>query len=74
MEEFGFLLFLWWIIGTVVNVMIASAKKRSIGGVIVASLLLSPLIPYSYLLAVPVKEVEINETNNNAKEENWEDD
>ncbi len=61
MEEFGFLLFLWWIIGTVVNAMIASEKNRSVGGAIVTSIFFSPLVSYLYLLAVPAKETNSNQ-------------
>ena len=67
MEEFGFLLFLWWIIGTVVNVMIASEKNRSVGSAIVTSIFLSPLVSYLYLLAVPVKMIDANKTNKENK-------
>ena len=67
MEEFGFLLFLWWIIGTVVNAMIASEKNRSVGSAIVTSIFLSPLVSYLYLLAVPVKMIDANKTNKENK-------
>ena len=63
------LAFLWWIIGTVVNAMIASAKNRSIGGAIVVSVLLTPLTSYLYLLAVPKKEVTSSETNDEPEED-----
>ena len=47
------LLFLGWIVWTVMNAMVASEKGRSVGGVVVASIFLSPLTAYLYLLAVP---------------------
>lgn len=51
MLEIGIILY--WIIGAIVNGAIADAKGSSIAGVIVASLLLSPLFVYLYLLAIP---------------------
>ena len=42
-----------WIIGAIVNGMIASAKNRSVAGAVVTSIFLSPLTAYLYLLAVP---------------------
>lgn len=45
--------FFFWIIGTVVNAMIASEKGRSVGGAIATSILCSPVVSYAYLLAVP---------------------
>ena len=67
MEEFGFLLFLWWIIGTVVNAMIVSEKNRSVGSAIVTSIFLSPLVSYLYLLAVPIKVIDASKTNKENK-------
>lgn len=55
------IIFMAYIIGIGLNIMIASAKKRSMGGVFFTSLLFSPLIPYLYLLAVPVKKIEENQ-------------
>jgi hypothetical protein len=46
---------LGWIVWTVVNGMIANEKGRSVGGVVAASLFLSPLTAYLYLLAVPAQ-------------------
>ena len=63
MEMDGWLL-LGWIVGIVVNAMIASQKNRDIAGVIVASLLLSPVVSYLYLLAVPVKAAASKENKN----------
>ena len=55
------IIFMAYIIGIGLNIMIANAKKRSMGLVFLASLLFSPLIPYLYLLAVPVKQIEENQ-------------
>ena len=55
---------LGWIVGIVVNAMIAGEKNRSVGGVIVASIFLSPVVSYLYLLAVPVKVADTKEATN----------
>ena len=57
-------LLLGWIVGIVVNAMLAGEKNRSVGGVIVASILLSPVVSYLYLLAVPVKAAASKENKN----------
>jgi len=44
-----------WLIGIVLNGMIAAEKNRSVAGVVVTSIFLSPFTAYLYLLAVPVK-------------------
>lgn len=49
------LVFVGWVVGIVINAMIAGEKNRSVGGAIAASILLTPLFIYLYLLAVPVK-------------------
>ncbi len=56
-------IFIGYILGIGLNLMIANAKKRSMGLVFLASLLLTPVISYLYLLAVPVKEIEENQKN-----------
>ena len=59
-------IFIGYILGIGLNLMIANAKKRSMGLVFLASLLLTPVISYLYLLAVPIKQNEDN-TNNQEK-------
>ena len=48
-----------WIVGTVVNGMVAKEKKRSVGNAVLVSIIFSPLTSYLYLLAVPVGMVEV---------------
>lgn len=55
------ILFFAYIILLVINAIIANEKNRSVGWVIVASLFLSPIFSYLYLLAVPVKKIEENQ-------------
>lgn len=45
--------YLGWVI---VNCMVAGSKNRSVIGVLFFSIILTPLLPFLYLLAVPVKE------------------
>lgn len=52
----GFIMFVFYVAWIVVNIMIASEKRRDITGVVVGSIFLSPITIYLYLLAVPVKE------------------
>lgn len=51
-------LFVFYVAWIVVNVMITSEKHRSIAGVVIGSIFLSPLTIYLYLLAVPVKNID----------------
>ena len=45
-----------WVIGIVLNGMIASEKNRGITEVVICSIFFSPFLVYLYLLAVPAKE------------------
>jgi len=50
----GIVLFLFiWIVGTFLNMFVAFEKGRPIGSTILTSLLVSPVVAYLYLLAVP---------------------
>jgi hypothetical protein len=49
----SFWIFVTWIVGTIVNGMIADAKNHSAGSAMAFSLLLSPVTSYLSLLAVP---------------------
>jgi len=55
MEGFAFLILLtWiWIVGTIINSIIAYEKGRSVKLIILMSILLSPIFGYAYILAVP---------------------
>jgi len=48
-------IFLGWIIWTAMNGMIASERGRSVGGVVLVSLVMSPITAYLYLIATPCK-------------------
>jgi hypothetical protein len=54
-EEFLFWFLPFWIGGTIVNYFVAKAKGRQ--NPVLISLLISPLFPYLYLLAVQPNEV-----------------
>lgn len=69
-----FILFVFYIAWIVVNIMIASEKHRDIAGVVIGSIFLSPLTIYLYLLAVPVKAIDITKTEDRAKDNDWTDD
>lgn len=73
-----FFLFLAYVILLIVNAMIANEKNRSVGWVIVASLFLSPIFSYLYLLAVPAKEAkpqsQSQEQEKQKKDDDWADD
>jgi len=45
----------YWVIGCIVNALVAREKGRSMIGVIICSILFSPTPAYLYLLAVPSK-------------------
>jgi hypothetical protein len=50
----GLCFYLGW---CVVNGMIADAKNRGTGTILLISILFTPLLPYLYLIAVPPKEL-----------------
>ena len=53
MPDVSAVLFLGWIAWSIINAQVAKEKGRSAGGILVLSIFLSPLLGYSYILAVP---------------------
>jgi len=52
---FEIIVIIFWIILIFLNGVIAGEKNRSAGGAIFASIFLSPIVVYLYLLAVPAR-------------------
>ncbi len=61
------IVFLVYVLLAMMNAMIADRKNISVLWVFVVSIFLTPVIPYLYLLAIPVQEEEKNNETRKAK-------
>lgn len=55
LERYWLFLLIGWAVWTALNYFVARTKNFDVGGVILASVFLSPLLTYLYIAAVPAK-------------------